>query len=152
MRPLALSACIGQSESVEVDFAQLRDDGTVDARLGPEWPIFNEALADSISSLPPRGSAEKHLSTYWIDKTLERLRGLQQRNVEGRIASGNAYGIVFSSAGISAVFDYGDEDTTETMDLGDFTDLLERWRARVIEVQQHEEREVPETYRRNPWP
>src|SRR5437899_1886023 len=92
--PLVNTAYIGQSESVEVDFAQLRDDGTVDARLGPEWPIFNEALADSISSLPPRGSAEKRLSTYWIDKTLERLRSVQQTTAEGRIASGNAYGIV----------------------------------------------------------
>ena len=136
---------------VEVEFVQLRDDGTVDAHLGREWPVFNEALADAISSLPPRGSEERRLSTYWIDNALQRLRRLRQVDEEGLVARGNAYSIVFSSDGVSAVFDYG-EDERETMPADDFDDLLQRWRARVREVQRYERREVPDTYRRNPWP
>ena len=48
------------------------------AVLGPEWPIFGDALANTVSSLPPRGSPERHLSTYWIDSTLNRLRRMRQ--------------------------------------------------------------------------
>lgn len=138
---------------MKVHFVQLRDDGTVDARLGPDWPVFNDALADAISSLPPRGSEERRLSTYWIDHALERLRRLREGNEQGRVAGGNAYGIVLSLRGVSAVFDYGeDEEPAETMPTDEFIQLLERWRAAVLEVQQREQREVPETYRRNPWP
>src|SRR5437868_2811272 len=100
---------------MEVEFLRLRDDGTVDARLGPEWATFNEALADTISSLPPRGSDERRLSTYWIDKTLERLRAFRAAGEDGPIASGNAYSVVLRGEEVVAVFDYGDEDQDEPM-------------------------------------
>jgi hypothetical protein len=149
---LSEPSVIEQAGCVDAAFLQLRDDGTVDARLGPEWPLFNEALADAISSLPPRGSEERRLSTYWIDAALDRLRKLQTANGQGRIAGGNAYGIVFSPDGVTAVFDYAnDDDPGETMTAEEFVDLLERWRAAVLEVQKTETREVPATYRRNPW-
>src|SRR5687767_7198541 len=85
----------GQSACVEAQFVSVRGDGTIDARLGNDWPIFNEALADAVSSLPPRGSDETRLSTYWIDQTLSRLDALQQHAASGPIASGNAYSLVF---------------------------------------------------------
>jgi hypothetical protein len=99
---------IWHSAYVEVELRQLRDDGTIDVRLGPDWPIFNEALADAVSSLPPRGSDEKRLSTYWIDRMLERLDALQNEGTTGSIAAGNAYSIVFDGDGVEAVFAYGD--------------------------------------------
>jgi hypothetical protein len=71
---------------VDVEFLQLREDGTVDARPGPDWPIFNEALADAISSLPPRGSNERRLSTYWIDNTLDHCRRLRRAAASGPIS------------------------------------------------------------------
>jgi hypothetical protein len=138
---------------VHVEFVDLRDDGTIDARLGSDWPIFNEALADAVSSLPPRGSTETRLSTYWLDQTLERLAALQARNQAGAIAGGNAYSLVFDGDGVKAVFDYGDpNEEVELMSTDDFTSILKRWRAVVLAAQAHETRLVPETYRRNPWP
>jgi len=144
---------IGKHEWVlEVQFLQLRDDGTVDARLGPDWPIFNEALADTVSSLPPRGSAEQHLSTYWIDNTLHRLRRMRASNEAGPIAGGNAYSLVLSGDEVQAIFDYGDEDSVERLHADEVDRLLTAWRERVVEAQRFEQRRVPETYRRNPWP
>jgi hypothetical protein len=136
---------------VQVEFVALRDDGTIDARLGSDWPIFNEALADAVSSLP-RGSKETRLSTYWIDQTLERLAALRAQDQTGRIAGGNAYSLAFDGAGVEAIFDYGDPDEdVELMSVDDFRSILEGWRAAVIAAQDHETRTVPETYRRNPW-
>jgi len=54
---------------MEVRFS-VRDDGQVDVHLGPEWPIFNVALNDSISSLPPRGWTGNGPSTYWTGSTM----------------------------------------------------------------------------------
>lgn len=143
----------GHHARVQVEFVGLRDDGTIDARLGPDWPIFNEALADAVSSLPPRGSNETRVSTYWIDQTLERLATLQARDQTGPIAGGNAYSLVFHGDGVEAVFDDGDpNEEVELMSTDDFTSILERWRAAVLAAQAHETRAVPETYRRNPWP
>ena len=142
-----------QSACVEVEFVSARGDGTIDARLGDDWPIFNEALADAVSSLPPRGSDETRLSTYWIDQTLSRLEVLQQHSEPRPIASGNAYSLVFDGDGVEAVFDYGDpNEDVELMSVDDFRRILHGWRARVVVAQAHETRTVPETYRRNPWP
>jgi hypothetical protein len=149
---LATTIEIGQSGAMEAEFLQLREDGTVDARLVGDWPIFNEALADSISSIPPRGSKERRLSTYWIDGALARVSRARRSADPAKIASGNAYSILVSGEQAIAVFDYGDDDTRESMPLDDFVRLLEDWRERVTEIQRTETREVPETYRRNPWP
>jgi hypothetical protein len=51
---------------MQVDFS-VREDGQIDAELAGDWPVFNEALSDSISSLPPRGEPGRGPSTYWID-------------------------------------------------------------------------------------
>lgn len=144
---------MGQSACVGAEFVSIRGDGTIDARLGDDWPIFNGALADAVSSLPPRGSDETKLSTYWIDQTLSRLEALQQHAGAGPIASGNAYSLVLDGDGVQAVFDYGDpNEDVELMSVEDFRSILRGWRAAVVAAQAHETRTVPETYRRNPWP
>ena len=130
---------------VAVQFIQLRDDGTIDARLGPEWPIFNEALADTVSSVPPRGSSERHLSTYWIDNTLRRLRSMRQERTIGQIASGNAYSLILDGDHVVAVFDYGDEDSRERLAVDEVIELLIGWREAVSVAQATEHRIVPET-------
>lgn len=48
-----------------------RDDGQIDARIVGDHPLFNDALDDSISSLPARGEAGAGPSTYWIDVARE---------------------------------------------------------------------------------
>jgi hypothetical protein len=53
-------------QAVEFTFST-REDGQVDATIVGEHPGLNEALADSISSLPPRGAPGRGPSTYWID-------------------------------------------------------------------------------------
>jgi hypothetical protein len=136
---------------INIGFAQLRDDGTIDAFLGPEWPTFNEALADTVSSLPPRGSAERHLSTYWIDNTLNRLRRMRLSGEAGPIASGNAYSLVLVGDDVTAVCDYVDKENVERLPAGEIERFLVEWREHVVQAQQHERRVVPETYRRNPW-
>lgn len=46
---------MGQSLAmVDVTYS-VRDDRQVDAHIGPEWPVLDHALGDSISSLPPAG-------------------------------------------------------------------------------------------------
>jgi hypothetical protein len=92
-----------------------------------------------------------HLSTYWIDRTLEQLDARESQPSAGRIASGNAYSLVFDGNGIERVFDYGHpNEDVERMSAADFREILTSWRAAVIAAQAHESRTVPETYRRNP--
>ena len=130
---------IGQTAWVHVEFVALRDDGTVVARLSPDWPIFNEALADAVSSLPPRGSSEKRLSTYWIDRTLDRLALLQEASQPGPVASGNAYSLLFDGDSVQAVFDYGDpNEDVELMSVQDFRWILRGWRAAVLAAATYE--------------
>jgi hypothetical protein len=135
-------------------YVQVRDDGTIDARLGDWWATFNEALADAVTPLPPRGSTERRLSTYWIDQALRRVEDFKRSRGEGVVASGNAYSISVSvpNDDVTARFEYGDPGTQESMTVEEFVAVLNGWRMAVIDAQRVEQREVPETYRRNPWP
>jgi len=134
-------------------YVQVRDDGTIDARLDDWWATFNEALADAVTSLPPRGSTERRLSTYWIDDVLRRVEDFKQSRGGGVVASGNAYSISVSlpDDDATARFDYGDADTHESMTIEEFVTVLSGWRMAVIDARRVEQREVTETYRRNPW-
>ncbi len=53
----------GNMRFLEVDLS-VSDDGQIDASLGADWPMFNHALSDSISSLPPRG--RRGMRWRWI--------------------------------------------------------------------------------------
>ena len=77
---------------------------------------------------------------------------MRQSNEAGPIAGGNAYSLVLAENEVLAVFDYGDQDSVERLPADEIDQLLAAWRAYVVETQLHERREVPETYRRNPWP
>ncbi len=73
---------------MDVRFSE-RPDGQIDASLGPDWPVFNEALSDSVSSLPPRGAEGAGLSTYWIDVAADGARRAAEHGVEQPFVAGN---------------------------------------------------------------
>ena len=134
----------------EVTFTK-RDDGQVDAHLGDEWPIFNHALADSVSSLPPRGAPGMGPSTYWIDVAKERaLRAAEHRD-ERPFTWGNVTQLLVREGQVVARYDYDEPgDPVELLPLAEFLVLLDRWRERVLESARMATELLPETYRRNP--
>ena len=69
----------GRIKAVKPTFS-VREDGQVDVQLGSEWPTFNKALNDCVSSLPPRGVSGSGPSTYWIDVA---ERGVQSARLNG---------------------------------------------------------------------
>ncbi len=129
----------------------IRDDGQVDASLGPGWPLFNEALADSVSSLPPRGATGSGPSTYWIDIA---ERGAIRAAESGDVAPfnwGNMTLLRVRSGNVIASYDFsGENEPGEAVPLDEFLALLAQWRQRVIASSSTAP--LPETYRRNPLP
>ena len=134
---------------VEVNFS-VRDDLQVDARLGPEWPVFDDALGDSISSLPPRGATGNGPSTYWIDQA---EKGAVEAHRSGDIRPflwGNITVLRVIDNMVVAKYDYDDDEPGEAVPLNDFLEVLTEWRRRVQASAQAATKPLPETYRRNP--
>jgi hypothetical protein len=128
-----------------------RDDGQVDARLGPEWPLFSEALGDSISSLPPRGAAGNGPSTYWIDIAEHGARRAAQSGDVAPFTWGNSTLLRVQSGNVVAAYDCAEENEPgEAIPLDEFLALLAEWRKRVIASASTSSAPLPETYRRNP--
>jgi hypothetical protein len=135
---------------VEVTFS-IRDDGQVDALLDGDWPVFNEALGDSISSLPPRGATGVGPSTYWIDVAEAGARRAAETGDDRPFTSGNITVLRVRGGEVVANFDYDDEDEPgEALPLSDFLGLLRDWRDRVKASASSSTLALPETYRRNP--
>jgi hypothetical protein len=135
---------------MEVRFS-VRDDGQVDVHLGPEWPIFNVALNDSISSLPPRGWTGNGPSTYWIDHAARGALDAQQRGDNRPFTRGNETLLCLRGDEVLANFDWVEPDEPgETMPLDDFFSLLAEWRSQVAQSASTATAPLPETYRRNP--
>lgn len=133
---------------LEVSFS-VRDDGQIDAALVGEWPVFNEALSDSISSLPPRGKRGRGPSTYWIDVADRGARIASERNHEWPFTSGNITQLRVKGGRVIASFDYDEpSDDDEAIALEDFLALLAAWRERVVASPSRTK--FPQTYRRNP--
>jgi hypothetical protein len=90
---------------------------------GPGRGVLKDALNDCVSSLSPAGGSPG-LSTYWIDRALERL-GLQER--EGVIAGGNAYLLAWADDVVQVWFDfdYYDDDANEILDTITADELVE---------------------------
>ncbi|GAA4822901.1 hypothetical protein ACFQ0K_16395 [Nocardioides caeni] len=129
----------------------VREDGQVDAQLPSAGPLFNEALDDSISSLPPRGARGSGPSTYWVDVALKGLRQAELNNDERPFTYGNITLLRLVGDKVEARYDFADDDEEgDFVDVGDFVALLEEWGARIREQAAEALQPLPETYRRNP--
>lgn len=121
--------------------------GLIWVRLGPEWPGFNEALNDGVSSLSPRGTSPA-LSTYWIDHALGRMAAAPGSLVAG----GNTTRIERTRDGVCARSDYELFDD-EYMGAAEFVGVLQEWHQRVKSSQHARDPSRPEhaSYQRNPF-
>ena len=69
----------------------------------------------------------------------------------GRYKVANATTLVLSGSQVLAKSDYELFDD-ESMPVVNFLDILRRWRAEVVAVRDSERPQIPETYRRKPYP
>lgn len=121
-----------QSALVEVRFAQRRD-GIIEASLGEEMPMFSHALNDAVTSRAPRGAVHTGLSTYWIDRVERDARAALAAGTSAPFASGNVTVFSVIDDRVHASLEFDDERSeTESVTVGDFFDLLDAWRQRVI--------------------
>jgi hypothetical protein len=130
-----------------------RQDGQVDVDLGPEWPLFTEALNDCVSSLPPRGAKGNGPSTYWVD--VARL-GLDRALASGSdrpFTAGNVTLLRLHEGRVEARFDFEDEEVPgEFIEVDDLRGILGEWRTRIKDIASASTSPLPQTYRRNPMP
>jgi hypothetical protein len=135
-----------------VDLTYFRSpDGAVYVTLAPASRGFNELLADAITPLPPIGSDEPSLSTYWMDRAISEIQRRQESGGDGAVQSGNATTLILRGSQVIATSDY-DLFDDECMPVDDFLDILRAWRSEVLKVRETEHPHIPETYRRNPYP
>lgn len=135
---------------VDVTFS-VRDDLQVDAHLGPEWPVFDHALGDSISSLPPRGAAGNGPSTYWIDEAENSALKAHRTGETKPFLWGNITVLQVVGDTVVAKYDYAEDDEPgEALPMEDFLGLLAEWRSRIQTSAASATEPLPETYRRNP--
>ena len=135
---------------MQFDFSE-RPDGQVDVRLGNDWPVFNEALADSVSSLPPRGEDVVGPSTYWVDVALTGLERALAAASDRPFTWGNSTLFRVRAGRVEARFDYDDDDVAgEFMAVADLRTVLREWRLRIQLSAARATQSLPETYRRNP--
>ena len=140
---------VGHHQDMDFEFS-VRVDGQVDLQLGPDWPIFNEALPDSISSLPPRGAQGNGPSTYWLDVAEAGVLGAVETGDTRPFTLGNVTLLKFEGDQVVATFDFSDDEPREPMPVADFLDLLREWRRRIVLSAASASAPLPETYRRNP--
>jgi len=136
---------------VDVTFSA-REDGQVDAHLVGNWRLFQDALDDSISSLPPRGVPGNGPSTYWIDHAEHGTVAAHDRRDDRPFTGGNITRLSVRGDRIVASYDFNEEDELgQEMPLADLLALLGEWRRRVVEAAANAKEPLPETYRRNPF-
>lgn len=130
-----------------------RDDGQVDVDLGPDWPLFTEALNDCVSSLPPRGAAGNGPSTYWVNVATLGLERAVASGMDRPFAWGNITLLRLHAGRVEARYDFDEEGVPgEVLDLDEVRQLLGDWRARIEQSAAMSAQPLPETYRRNPGP
>lgn len=140
---------VGHDVRVEAVFST-RGDGQVDVTLGPDWPLFNEALNDCVSSLPPRGASGAGPSTYWIDIAEGGALRASEQADETPFTAGNVTRLRVRSGTVTASLDFAEDEPEEDMPLADFLAILSAWRVRVLESAAGSAAALSETYRRNP--
>jgi hypothetical protein len=135
---------------VECTFST-REDGQVDAMIVGEHPLLNEALADSISSLPPRGAPGLGPSTYWIDVARAGTIAALESDSDAPFTGGNVTVLRIRDGMVEARFDFDDEALPgDTITVSDFIALLDEWRSRDEDSARVATSPLPKTYRRNP--
>ena len=130
-----------------MDVRIYEDKGLIWLDLGPSWSSFNEALADAVSSLSPRGEPPA-LSTYWIDRAL----AAEHAESGAVVAGGNSTTIVRTRYGVRAESDYELFDAQE-MPLAEFLSALQQWRDEVVAAKRERPGDLPQhgPYQRNPF-
>jgi hypothetical protein len=115
---------------VIVSFTESHGRG-VDVSLGKDWPGFNEALADSASSMPFRGERRTTLSTYRIDLLTTRIEAWDGQ-VENSLAAGNTTELLKHHDVVIArsLYDLFDD---EQLPVETILTTLRAWRDRVVE-------------------
>jgi hypothetical protein len=113
---------------------EVRADGIIEMHVDPAHGAMDEALNDAVTSRAPRGAVRQGLSTYWIDRTEERLLRARHQGLAAPFASGDAWYLRLEGDTVVAASDYDEprEGHSETMPLEKFLDLLAAWRDRVI--------------------
>jgi hypothetical protein len=135
---------------VDVTFS-VRADGQVDAHLAAGWQIFQDALDDSISSLPPRGAPGNGPSAYWIDHAEQDARTAHESDDERPFAAGNITFLRVSDGMVVATYDFAEVDEPgQAMPIEEFLALLVEWRRRIEVSSATATEPLPDAYRRNP--
>ena len=128
-----------------------REDGQIDVALGPDWPLFTEALNDCVSSLPPRGAKGNGPSTYWVDVALGGLDRALASGTDQPFTWGNATLLRVTQGRVEARFDFDEDDVPgEFLDVDDVRRVLSDWRTRIQSSASTSTSRLPDTYRRNP--
>ena len=131
----------------------VREDGQVDVDLGPEWPLFTEALNDCVSSLPPRGARGNGPSTYWADVARLGLDRALASDSDRPFTWGNVTLLRLKGGQVEARLDFEDEEVPgEFLEVQEVQRILDEWRQRIQEAASASTSPLPETYRRNPMP
>lgn len=137
---------------MDVQFTS-REDGQVDVDLGPDWPVFTEALNDCVSSLPPRRAKGKGPSTYWVEVARDGLNSALASGTDRPFTWGNITLLRLNRGRVEARYDFDDEDVPgEFLDVSDVTRILDEWRDRIQQAATKSTARLPQTYRRNPMP
>lgn len=130
-----------------------REDGQIDVDLGPEWPLFTEALNDCVSSLPPRGATGNGPSTYWVDFARLGLDRALASSSDAPFTWGNVTLLRLNAGRVEARLDFEEEDVPgQFLDVSDLRLILDEWRRRIEQSASESNSPLPETYRRNPHP
>lgn len=113
----------------------VRGDGIIEAHVASGDSLLAQALNDAVSSRAPRGAASQGLSTYWIDRTEQALRGAIADGLDEPFASGNATYLRLDGDRVVAAYDFDpDEEGGESLPLDEFVSLLNEWRHLVIDA------------------
>jgi hypothetical protein len=130
------------------------DEGLVDVLLADDLPILSDALSDSLGTRAPRGAPQDGPSTYWIDNALAHLHARLEDSQEDPFASGNATYLALKQGVVEARYDYDEVDSghVDAVPPQEFLDLLEAWRAKVMEVDPEAANRIPPARPARPMP